>query len=92
MLAATMTRKYASSQPAPSRCHCKESYQLLDEFLDAVHELNVLHTLQTRAVIRGERDFSRFDLLIYLAHERKDSVKYAWMAHIEKHHCEELWP
>jgi hypothetical protein len=93
MLARTVTNEIADSQPDPSPCCCEERYHLLDEFLDAVHELNHFQTQQTQAVISGDRDFSRFDALIYLAQERKDTAKYAWMAHVETHHCEEdLWP
>jgi hypothetical protein len=76
-------------QPPPSLCFCEERYRLLDEFLNAIRELNLLQTRQTRAVISGEPDFTRFDTLIYLAQERKDAAKYRWIAHIKIHHCEE---
>ena len=66
---------------------CEEKYRLLDEFLDAVHELNTLQAAQTRSVIRGESDFLRFDVPLYLALERKDQAKYAWIAHVEEHGC-----
>ncbi|HUB81386.1 MAG TPA: hypothetical protein VMB03_21445 [Bryobacteraceae bacterium] len=71
---------------------CEQKYRLLDDFLDAVRELNLLHTQQTQAVIAGDRDFTRFDILIFMAQEKKESAKYAWIAHIESHRCEdELW-
>lgn len=93
MLAGTGTETCLDYQPTPSRYFCEERYHLLDQFLSAVRELNVLYTQQTHAVIRGDRDFTRFDILIYGAQERKDAAKYAWFAHIEKHHCEdEIWP
>ena len=80
-------------QPAPSPFFCAERYRLLDEFLSAVRELTGLHNLQTQAVIRGDRDFTRFDILLYEAQERKDAAKYAWIAHVEGHRCEEeIWP
>jgi hypothetical protein len=72
-------------QLTPPVCFCGEMYHLIDDFLDAVRELNLLHTEQTQAVIVGDRDFARFDLMIYAAQQRKDAAKYAWMAHVENH-------
>jgi len=93
MLAAPATHVSSDYQPKPSPCFCEERYRLLDEFLGAVHKLNHLNTQQTQAVIRGDRDFTRFEILIYGAQERKDAAKYAWIAHVENHHCEEdIWP
>ena len=81
------------NRSAPSSCFCEERYRLLGEFLRAVRELNHLHTQQTQAAIDGDGDFTRFDLLIYMAQERKDAAKYAWIAHVETHRCEEeIWP
>ena len=71
---------------------CEERYRLMDDFLDAVRELNILNTQQTHAVIAGDPDFARFDIPIHMVLERKDSAKYALIAHIEHHRCEEeLW-
>jgi hypothetical protein len=30
-----------------------------------------------------------FDLMLHFAHEKKDVAKYALIAHIEAHHCDE---
>ena len=68
---------------------CEERSRLLDEFLSAIQELSVLLGQQTQAVIDGDADFSRFDVLIHLAHERKDRAKYSWIAHVEVHRCAE---
>ena len=68
---------------------CKEKKRLLDEFLKAIQELSALQTQQAQAVIEGDPDFSRFDVLLHFAHEKKDMAKYAWIAHVESHHCEE---
>jgi hypothetical protein len=89
MLARAVTDRFPDYQPAPSTCFCEERSQFLYEFLSAVHELTLLHTQQTQAVIGGDRDFGRFDILIYLAQERKDAAKYAWISHAETHRCEE---
>jgi hypothetical protein len=66
---------------------CEEKYRLLDEFLEAVHELSALQSEQTRSVIRGEPDFLRFDLPLHFAQEKKERAKYAWIAHVEDHGC-----
>ena len=68
---------------------CKEKKRLLDEFLKSIQELSALQTQQARAVIEGDQDFSRFDVLLHFAQEKKDLAKYAWIAHVESHHCEE---
>jgi hypothetical protein len=83
----------STDRSAPSPCFCEEKYRLLGEFLSAVRELNHLHTEQTQAAIDSDGDFTRFDILIYMAQERKDAAKYAWIAHVETHRCEEeIWP
>ncbi len=66
---------------------CEEKHRLLDDFLDAVHELSLLQSAQTRSVIRGEPDFLRFDLPLHFALEKKEKAKYAWIAHVEEHGC-----
>ena len=68
---------------------CKEKNRLRGDFLRAIHEVNALQSQQTQAVILGDPDFSRFDLLIHMAQEKKERAKYAWIAHVEVHHCEE---
>ena len=76
-----------SDQQSPSVVACEEKNRLLAEFLAAVHELNEIQSQQTRAVIDGDPDFARFDLLLHFAQEKKDRAKYAWIAHVEQHHC-----
>ena len=66
---------------------CEEKYVLLRSFLEAVRELNSLQSAQTRAVIRGESDFLRYDLPLHFALEKKECAKYAWIAHVEEHGC-----
>jgi hypothetical protein len=68
---------------------CEEKHRLLKEFLGAIHELVETQKQQTQAVIDGDTDFARFDVLLHMAHERKNLAKYAWIAHVESHHCEE---
>ncbi len=70
------------------RGFCEEKHRLLNELMQAIHELTALQAEQTQAIITGDTNFSRFDVLLHQAHEKKDNAKYAWMAHVEAHHCE----
>jgi hypothetical protein len=72
---------------SPKVTVCEEKHRLVRDFLDAVHVLTVLQEQQTQAAILDDQDFSRFDLLLHAAQERKDMAKYAWMAHVESHCC-----
>ena len=79
-------------RPTPDRLiptigFCGEKNRLLDAFLQSIHELNAIQAEQTQAVIDGDTDFSRFDVLLHMAQEKKESAKYAWIAHVESHGC-----
>jgi hypothetical protein len=69
---------------------CEKKARLMYEFLQAVQELTGFETQQTQAVIDGDSDFARFDILIHGSTERKDSAKYSLLAHIEAHGCGEV--
>jgi hypothetical protein len=73
--------------PIPDVAFCEEKHRLMTDFLEALHEVTTLQTCQTQAVIEGDSDFARFDVLLQLAQEKKDEAKYAWMEHVESHHC-----
>jgi len=73
----------------PEIAFCGEKNRLTDEFLTAIQEMNALHSEQTTAVIQNDPDFSRFDVLLLLAQDKKERAKYALMAHIEVHRCAE---
>jgi hypothetical protein len=66
---------------------CGIKQRLVDAFTDAVREINVIENQQIQAVLEGDSDFSRFDLLLHYALEKKDTAKYAWIAHVESHGC-----
>jgi hypothetical protein len=68
---------------------CPEKRRLQQEFLRAVHEVNVLQTQQMQAVVEEDPDFARFDVLIHMAQEKKDAAKYSLISHVEAHKCEE---
>ena len=86
---ATLTKPDLAPDRSSATGFCEQKYRLLDQFLEAVHELGTLQAAQTRSVIRGEPDFLRFDLALYHALEKKDKAKYAWIAHVEEHGCHE---
>jgi hypothetical protein len=68
---------------------CAEKNRLLEDFLEAIHEMNAIQSQQTQAVIEGDCDFVRFDVLLHLAQNKKERAKYAWIAHVQEHHCHE---
>jgi hypothetical protein len=68
---------------------CGEKNRLRQDFLNAIHELVAIQAQQTQAVIDRDPDFTRFDVLLHMAQQRKGHTKYALIAHIESHHCEE---
>lgn len=69
--------------------YCEDKKRLQNQFLESAHELNTLLNRQMEAVIEGEPDFTRFDELIQQAQARKEMAKYAWIGHVDAHHCEE---
>jgi hypothetical protein len=66
---------------------CAEKNRLMNDFIETIHQLGELQTQQAGALINGDPDFARFDLLIHVANEKKNQVKYAWLSHIEQHGC-----
>ncbi len=69
------------------RAGCDEHRRLLDEFSVAVRELIELHEQQFRAIVDGDTECNRFDLLIHMANEKKQTAKYACLRHVEAHGC-----
>jgi hypothetical protein len=67
--------------------YCQEKQRLLEAFGETVQELTLLHEQQFLAIIEGDSDCNRFDLLIHLANENKQQAKYAYMSHMETHGC-----
>ncbi|MGA7241496.1 MAG: hypothetical protein WBY44_37785 [Bryobacteraceae bacterium] len=66
---------------------CQEKLRLMEEFLAAATDLVSVHNDQVKALIEDDPDFSRFDLLIHLANERKRLAKYNYLVHLENHRC-----
>jgi hypothetical protein len=81
--------KVSGPSRGPGGC-CGDAVRLRDALLAAIRELNALHSEQMRSVLDGDTDFSRFDLLVHMANERKDLAKYSLLQHLESHRCEEI--
>lgn len=77
----------AADVAVPGIVGCVENRKLLDEFGAAVHDLLKLHEDQFQAIIQGDTDSNRFDLLIHMANEKKQLAKYAYLRHVESHGC-----
>jgi hypothetical protein len=67
--------------------YCAERRRLLEEFTQAVQDLGFLHSQQVAQLLEGDEEFTRFDILLHLAAERKKLAKYAYMSHVEAHGC-----
>jgi hypothetical protein len=77
---ATQTRRWG----------CEEHNRLLDEFGGAVRALLDLHEQQMLAIVEEDGDFTRFDLLIHMANEKKQQAKYAYLRHVDAHGCSRI--
>ena len=77
----------ASGGPVqPEILLCFEKQRLLEAFTAAVHEIMLLQQQQVTDIINDD-DFSRFDLLLLWANERKELAKYAYLQHVDEHGC-----
>jgi hypothetical protein len=68
---------------------CEENGRLMEALLAAIHDVSVILNQQMQAVIDGDTEFSRFDVLLHYAQEKKNRAKYAWLSHVEMHQCGE---
>ena len=87
-----MTIEYSPTKEnaAPSRSGCEEHNRLLDGFGAAIQELLRLHENQFLAIIEGDTEGHRFDILIHMANEKKQLAKYAYLRHAEAHGCSDI--
>jgi hypothetical protein len=84
-----MAQERQGQARSPGIGFCEAKNRLRQEFLNAIRELVAIQAQQTQAVIDKDPDFTRFDVPLHMAQERKDHTKYSLIAHIESHHCEE---
>jgi two-component system response regulator len=66
---------------------CETQRRLTEDFAIAVRELLTLHEQQFQAIVQGDTECSRFDLLIHMANEKKQRAKYEYLRHVESHGC-----
>jgi chemotaxis family two-component system response regulator Rcp1 len=69
---------------------CEEHNSLLDGYGAAVQELLKLHQQQFQAIVEGDTECNRFDILIHMANEKKHLAKYAYLRHVESHGCSNM--
>ena len=74
----------------PEIAYCSEKRRLMLAFVEAVQELGALHKQQGDALIEGDPDFARFDVLLHMANQKEDAAKYELMEHLENHRCEDV--
>jgi hypothetical protein len=67
--------------------YCETARRLLDEFGEAVRAVVMLHEHQFLAIVDGDSDAGRFDVLIHDANEKKHNAKYAYLNHLHLHGC-----
>ena len=69
---------------------CEVHNGLLDEFGESVRQLLTLHEQQFLAIVDGDPECNRFDILIHMANEKKHLAKYAYLRHVEAHGCSNI--
>jgi hypothetical protein len=67
--------------------YCSQAQRFLEAFAEAVQELVQLHEQQFLAILEGDCDAGRFDILAHFANEKKQNAKYAYLQHLETHGC-----
>jgi hypothetical protein len=83
-----MTKTGNGSPRVPEKAaYCQEARCLLDVFGESARDLVQLHELQFQAIVDGDPECSRFDVLIHMANERKMAAKYEYLHHVEAHGC-----
>jgi hypothetical protein len=82
-------KHHEMNDPARSNviAYCIERHRLLSEFTEAVQCVGLLHDQQVAALLNGDEDFTRFELQLHIANEKKNRGKYAYMSHVEAHGC-----
>ncbi len=76
--------------PRTRTSNCSEHNRLLDAFGQTVQELLRLLEQQFRAIVEGDSECNRFDLLIHMANEEKQMAKYAYLRHVESCGCSNI--
>jgi hypothetical protein len=75
-----------NDRPQLTLC-CSEARVLLKQFGEAVLKTGELHREQFQAIVEGDANATRFDVLIHELSEQKQNAKYAYLAHLQQHGC-----
>jgi hypothetical protein len=67
--------------------YCAAARRLLEEFGEAVSVVLKFHQEQFNAIMEGDEDAGRFDVLIHEANEARQNAKYAYLSHVHLHGC-----
>jgi len=78
------TKKNESHKPPG---YCDTARLLLEAFGEAVQHVVSLHEHQFHAILDGDANAGRFDVLIHEANEKKQNSKYAYLNHLHRHGC-----
>jgi len=70
--------------------YCDTARQLLEAFGAAVQDVVSLHEQQFHAIVDGDSNAGRFDVLIHDANEKKQNAKYAYLNHLHHHGCSSI--
>jgi hypothetical protein len=76
-----------NEEPHKPPGYCDTARQLLEAFGEAVQQVVSLHELQFHAILAGDANAGRFDVLIHEANEKKQNAKYAYLGHLHRHGC-----
>jgi hypothetical protein len=79
----------AVQKKEPSSCevYCDTARRLLEDFGEAVSVVLQFHQDQFHAIMEGDGDAGRFDVLIHEANEVRQNAKYAYLSHLHQHGC-----
>jgi hypothetical protein len=70
--------------------YCDIARQLLEAFGETVQAVVSLHEQQFHAIVDGDSNAGRFDVLIHDANEKKQNAKYAYLNHLHRHGCSSI--
>lgn len=73
--------------PRPEAKLCFQKQQLLDAFLQAVHEVVELQDQQMTDFVEGGGGFERIDLAIEAARKKRDTARRLYVLHLTAHGC-----
>ena len=73
--------------PRPDAKLCFQKQELLDAFLQAVHEVVELQDQQMTHFVEGGGGFERIDLAIEAARKKRDTARRLYVLHLSAHGC-----